>query len=231
MAGSFRGGSFDKLLRVNDGTDHRERHRLHVILRENEARERGAPFNRVPAQVGCMAGHKRVLKTLEDCSPYRVLTTSRLFENEELVRQMRAEMRPTPAALPPGGLLALDISNLSNVSGQQVLALPNPALNFRRGQHPAQSAEQRTWKVRTLELEKGHKASDFTLRKFTGHRLHLLALCTFGGSLFTASKDRTIKQFDLITGGLGVTGGTAMMNAWKGRGTRADGLPCTYGYG
>jgi len=37
-------------------------------------------------------------------------------------------------------------------------------------------------------------------RKFHGHRLQLLALSACGGYLFTASKDRSLKQFDLVTG-------------------------------
>jgi len=39
-----------------------------------------------------------------------------------------------------------------------------------------------------------------TLRRFFGHRLNVLAVCTYGNNLFTASKDRSMKQFDLVTG-------------------------------
>jgi len=33
-----------------------------------------------------------------------------------------------------------------------------------------------------------------------GHKLHLLSVSICGGYLFTTSKDRTIRQFDLVTG-------------------------------
>eukprot|EP00656_Telonema_subtile_P051219 TRINITY_DN6837_c0_g1_i2.p1 TRINITY_DN6837_c0_g1~~TRINITY_DN6837_c0_g1_i2.p1 ORF type:complete len:535 (+),score=110.14 TRINITY_DN6837_c0_g1_i2:165-1607(+) len=56
------------------------------------------------------------------------------------------------------------------------------------------------WQPRALHLGRTHKHSDSTLRTFHGHCRDVMAVTIHRDFMFTSSKDRTVRMFDLVTG-------------------------------
>merc|ERR1740117_60261 len=89
----------------------------------------------------------------------------------------------------PGLLAKLQRANM-DVPPSVAPKLTQPA------ERPASKA---VWQPRSLHLGRTHKQSDSTLRTFSGHSMEVLEVTVYRDFLFTASKDRTIKMWDLVT--------------------------------
>eukprot|EP00658_Telonema_sp_P-2_P081479 TRINITY_DN8360_c0_g1_i4.p1 TRINITY_DN8360_c0_g1~~TRINITY_DN8360_c0_g1_i4.p1 ORF type:complete len:365 (-),score=81.20 TRINITY_DN8360_c0_g1_i4:136-1230(-) len=66
-------------------------------------------------------------------------------------------------------------------------------------QDNTKQVDARSWQPRSLHLGRTHRPSDTTLRSFYGHNMEVLSVAVYKDFLFTASKDRFMRMFDLVT--------------------------------
>jgi len=118
-----------------------------------------------------------------------VITTNRLFANRDLMQVVHTSIAEKPAETEPA-------------QDWEYAYRPNPRLDYIPGEaplsigRPAGTGNQ----LRTIQLETTHSKKSCALRSFVGHRLPVLTLTVFGGFVFTGSRDRSLKQFELVTG-------------------------------
>ena len=83
-------------------------------------------------------------------------------ERKEALASMTPDLRAETLKALKAGSKARSVG--STAMTQSVGRSPNPALDYRRGETQRNPGKDDAWRVRTLELEKGHSKSDNTVR-------------------------------------------------------------------
>ena len=83
-------------------------------------------------------------------------------ERKEALASMTPELRAETQKALKSAARGTGVGSTSRTQSKG--ASPNPALDYRKGETQRSPGKDEAWRLRTLELEKGHKKSDNTVR-------------------------------------------------------------------